>query len=112
MAAEFFAEGYLEDDTIPLNLNRRLFICTEKDMLIAKTNISDATNKNFTILLDDTQRMNETEYFNEIYLVGDTFDEIHQDTLEELKTLCYEVWTIPEENFNTENILKNFTNKN
>lgn len=112
MAAEFFAEGYLEDDMIPLNLNRRLFICTNKDILIAKTNISTATNKNYTILLDDTQRMQETSYFNEIYLVGATFDEIHQDTLEELKLLCYEVWTISDEDFNIENILKNFTNKN
>lgn len=112
MTPEFFAEGYLEEDSIESNSIKRLFICLDKNLLIAKTNISDSTNKNFTILLDDTQRMQETSYFNEIYLVGDTFEEIHQDTLEELKTICYEVWTIPEENFNAENILKNFTNKN
>lgn len=109
---ELFAEGYLEEDLIPSNLNRRLFICVDKGQLIAKTNISTSTNKNYTILLDDTQRMQENMYFNEIYLVGATFDEIHQDTLEELKLLCYEVWTISDEDFNIENILKNFTNKN
>lgn len=113
----FLAEGYREDEKlIKTHPNaqehyRRLFICPNKNLIFAKTNISDATNKNLTILEEDIQRIPENHMFDEIYLVGDVFYEMEQDILEELKLKCYEVWTIEEENFDKENILKEFTNK-
>ena len=119
MPKVFLAEGYLEEvedysasSKKDMNKSRRLFICVDKDLIIAKTNISDANNKNYTILLDDIQRLNEASTYDEIYLVGETFFEIDNDILEELKHRCYEIWTIEKDYFDTETILKNFTNKN
>ena len=118
MTKAYLAEGYLDEEKeIGTTYNsqphfRRLFICMEKELVFAKTNISDATNKNLVILFDDIQRLNESFTYDEIYLVGEAFFEIYQDTLEELKLRCYEIWTIEEDDFNLENILKEFTNKN
>lgn len=107
----FLAEGYLDDDLNILNPHRfrRLFICVDKELIFAKTNISTSTQRNHSILLDDIQRLGDACYYHEIYLVGDTFHEIDQESLEELKCKCFEVYTCDSENFNKENILKNFT---
>lgn len=111
MEVYFFTEGYLDLEDKSFT-TKRLFVCNSKDLIYSKSNISNSKNKNFTILLDDIQRLNDTSIFNEIYLVSDTFFEIPQDILEELKTKCQEIWLIPNgnvENFNIETILKNFT---
>ena len=100
----FLAEGYLEEES---KISTRLFICENKNQLIAKTNISNSLNRNHSILLDDIERLNEEDKFDEIYLVGETFFEIDQDTLEELKLKCSEIWTMEEENFTQDKILKN-----
>ena len=109
----FLAEGYLEEDAREhIKLKDRLFVIIDQNLMIAKTNISSALNKNRIILLEDIQKIPAAYTFNEIYLVGECFNEIDQYSLEELKTKCYELWTLEEENFNKENILKTFTNKN
>lgn len=117
MFRTFLAEGYLDEEKScgstynALPHTRRLFITLDNNHLYAKTNISDATNKNIVILLENIERLNEKFIYDEIYLLDDVFSEIDQTTFEELKDRCYEIWTLDGENFNIENILKNFTNK-
>ena len=44
--------------------------------------------------------------YNEIYLVGDVFSIIDVETCEDLKELCFELWSIEEEDYSIEEILK------
>jgi hypothetical protein len=104
----FIAEGYLLEE-LSSNKIHRLFICQNQSDIIAKTNISTANVKNYTIALGDIERMDQTDpihAFHEIILVGDTFQEIDHDTFEELKTKTYEIWSIPQELYNRDIILK------
>lgn len=104
----FIAEGYLSEDISSKKIHR-LFICENHSDIIAKTNISTANIKNYTISLGDIERMDQTDpihTFHEIILVGETFQEIDHDTFEELKTKTYEIWSIPQELYNRDFILK------
>lgn len=102
----FIAEGYLEDTPKP-NKIKRLFICEKEEDTISKTNISNHLNKNFTISLDRLEFLIDSEdTYNEIYLVGEVFSTINIETCEDLKELCFELWTIDEEDYTIEEILK------
>lgn len=102
----FIAEGYLEDTPKP-NKIKRLFICEKEEDTISKTNISSALNKNFTISLDRIEFLIDSEdTYNEIYLVGEVFSTIDIETCEDLKQICYELWSIDEEDYTIEEILK------
>lgn len=102
----FIAEGYREDIQ-ETNKIKRLFICENEEDTISKTNISSALNKNFTISLDRIEKLIDSkDEYNEIYLVGDVFSIIDVETCEDLKELCYELWSIEEEDYNIEEILK------
>ena len=95
----FIAEGYRED-TPETNKIKRLFICEKEEDTISKTNISSALNKNFTISLD------RIDTYDEIYLVGEVFSTIDIETCEDLKQICFELWSIDEEDYSIEEILK------
>lgn len=101
-----FADGYLEEFTS--KQERNLFICENKSQMIAKTNISNGLVKNYTTILDDIERIDEKFMFNKVFLVGDIFFEIDQESLEELKAKCCEIYTFESEFFNQENIIKTF----
>ena len=102
----FIAEGYRED--IPeTNKIKRLFICENEEDTISKTNISSALNKNFTISLDRIEFLIDSEdTYDEIYLVGEVFSTIDIETCEDLKQICFELWSIDEEDYSIEEILK------
>ena len=102
----FIAEGYRED--IPkTNKIKRLFICENEDDTISKTNISSALNKNFTISLDRIEFLIDSgDTYDEIYLVGEVFSTIDIETCEDLKQICFELWSIDEEDYSIEEILK------
>ena len=102
----FIAEGYLEDTPKPNNI-KRLFICEKEEDTISKTNISNHLNKNFTISLDRLEFLIDSEdTYNEIYLVGEVFSTIDMETFEDLKSICLELWSLDEEYFIPEEILK------
>lgn len=102
----FIADGYRED--IPeTNKIKRLFICEKEEDTISKTNISSALNKNFTISLDRIEFLIDSEdTYDEIYLVGEVFSTIDIETCEDLKQICFELWSIDEEDYSIEEILK------
>ena len=102
----FIAEGYLEDTPKP-NKIKRLFICEKEEDTISKTNISSALNKNFTISLDRIEFLIDSEdTYDEIYLVGEVFSTIDIETCEDLKQICFELWSIDEEDYSIEEIFK------
>lgn len=102
----FIAEGYRED-TPETNKIKRLFICENEEDTISKTNISSALNKNFTISLDRIEFLIDSgDTYDEIYLVGEVFSTIDIETCEDLKQICFELWSIDEEDYSIEEILK------
>lgn len=98
-------EGLIEYEN---DIIRNLFICENKKQKIAKTSISNKFIKNYSILLDDIQRIDEEYEFKQIYFVGETFFNIDEDSLNEFKTKCEEIYTVKTEYFNLENISKSF----
>lgn len=104
----FIAEGYLNDDILQTNKIRRLFVCENEKDTISKTNISTALNKNFTISLNNLEKLLEESkhQYDEIYLVGEVFSIIDMETFEDLKSICLELWSLDEEYFIPEEILK------
>lgn len=102
----FIAEGYLEYTPKP-NKIKRLFICEKEEDTISKTNISNHLNKNFTISLDRIEFLIDSgDTYDEIYLVGEVFSTIDIETCEDLKQICFELWSIDEEDYSIEEILK------
>lgn len=102
----FIAEGYLTDTPIS-NKIKRLFVCEKEKDTISKTNISSHLNKNFTISLDRLEFLIDSkDTYDEIYLVGEVFSIIDTETCEDLKELCFELWSIEEEDYTIEEILK------
>ena len=102
----FIAEGYREN-TKSTNKIKRLFICENEEDTISKTNISSALNKNFTISLDRIEFLIDSkDEYDEVYLVGEVFSIIDMDTYEDLKQICFELWSIDEDDYTIEEILK------
>ena len=63
--------------------------------------------KNFTISLDRIEFLIDSEdTYDEIYLVGEVFSTIDIETCEDLKQICFELWSIDEEDYSIEEILK------
>ena len=104
--SRWFADGYLEElDEIP---TRNLFVCESPNQMISKSLISNKYIKNYTTILDDIERIDTKFVFDKVFLVGETFFEIDQETLEDLKSRCYEIYTFEAEFFEQENLLKIF----
>lgn len=104
--SRWFADGYLEE--APAQPIRNLFICENKDQMISKSLISNKYIKNYTTILDDIERIDTKFVFDKVFLVGETFFEIDHETLEDLKSRCYEIYTFEAEFFEQENLLKIF----
>lgn len=107
--SRWFADGYLEElDEIP---TRNLFVCESPNQMISKSLISNKYIKNYTTILDEIERIGQNFTFHKVFLIGETFFEIDQDTLEELKSKSLEIYTFESEFFNREDIIKIFLKK-
>ena len=104
--SRWFADGYLEE--LEENPIRQLFICESPNQMISKSLISNKYIKNYTTILDEVERIDSNFTFHKIFLVGETFFEIDQETLEELKTKSLEIFTFEQEYFNRDYITKLF----
>ena len=108
----FIGNGYLEEEqfsSIPSykpEKNYSLYICENQDQVIAKTNISTCCYKNFSISLDDIERLDENHIFHNVFFVGETLSTIDMSTFEELKDKCLNIYEIPNELFNTKDVQK------